>query len=99
MSMGRMAVIPLAASLLICCGQAAPTGIDLLVTHSGAVTVQALEIRGYIAGEPAFEPGVLPDPPRDLAPAGENVIILVSPRLSGEVIDIRVDGLAHGQVA
>ncbi len=76
--------------------EAGITGVELTVHFAESAALEQLSITGTVAGAEAFEPGLVPDPPRALAPEGETLAILLPPELAGSILRIRVDGLRDG---
>ena len=85
-------------STALSCASNSPTGIDLTISYPGDIIADSLLIRGHSAGSRAFEPGIVPEISRDLAPRGENIIIVVPSKLASDIIDIRVDALWGDEV-
>lgn len=71
------------------------TGVDIVIKYQEGLDVNALEFSGWFQGTPAFDGDERPDPDdgRLPAPGGENLIVLLNPRLAGETIFLRVDGV------
>lgn len=86
------------ASTALACTAESPTGIDLTISYPGNMAADSLLIRAHVAGERAFEPGIVPEVPRELAPGGENLIIVLPSKLADNIIDIRVDAFKGGEV-
>ena len=60
---------------------------------------EQLEISATLpSGEPAFEPGRLPEEPRALNSGNESFTVLLPAELAGQSVVVRVDGLAAGQI-
>src|SRR4029079_6629595 len=76
------------------------TGITLTVNYQASLSLTALAFSATTAnGAPAFAPGVLPNPPRQLNPTSESAVVLVPAALGGTTVTVRVDGLAGMKVA
>lgn len=74
------------------------TGVDLTVRFDSALSLEELAISGTIDGDQAFAPGILPETPRPLDPAGETLVILVDPALAGMTVSVQADGMQGGQI-
>ena len=74
--------------------QSGLTGVNLTVHYDKGLGLTALRMAGWIGSTPAFTPGLLPDRPRPLTSGVESAAILVAPNLGGQMLLLRVDGLA-----
>lgn len=71
------------------------TGVSLTVHYDVNAGLNALKVAGFAGTAAVFEPGTLPDPPRPLTKGTETLTILLPDALAGQMILIRVDGLAN----
>ncbi len=74
------------------------TGIDLTVQYGSGLELDQLYISGTLDGEPAFEPGTIPETARSLSDTEESLVILLPDDMGGMMITLRVDGLSGGEV-
>jgi len=72
------------------------TGVDLTVRFDAASSIEELSIKGTLDGQAAFAPGILPETPRALDPAGETLLILLDDAMADATITLVVDGLSGG---
>ncbi|MBN2498151.1 MAG: hypothetical protein JXR96_26410, partial [Deltaproteobacteria bacterium] len=71
------------------------TGVQLTVELNGH-TVDQLLISGTVDRDLAFDPGTVPEAPRQLGPEPESVTVLLATRLVGKTVLMRADGLLRG---
>jgi len=74
------------------------TGVSLTIHYDVAVGFRSFRITGLVGNASAFQPGMLPDPPRPLTKGTETLVILLPDALAGQTILLRVDGLAGDTV-
>ncbi|MBI3179623.1 MAG: DUF4215 domain-containing protein [Deltaproteobacteria bacterium] len=74
------------------------TGIDLSVIFDTALGLDQMRISGLIGALNAFTPGELPETPEPLATSPQTVVILLPDSMAGLSVEVRVDGLAGGQI-